>query len=287
MALDESQLHCQQTYFPNDQGHLLYGELFLPPAELEARVVRRYQQVDPQATSNPGGLTSIFRAGVVLTHGFRAGRPDWDRSRYLARRFARQGVTTLCFDYRGVGQSQGDMQEASLTNYALDLGAAVDHLLPYAGRVAVVAHSFGGQAAFVRAAQDPRIAAVCTIGTPWHSLPIFRQMLSPDRYEELAGGRQISFTDRYGTFFLRPGFHCDLVGYDMIELVPKIAPRPLLLIYAGSDRFTPLEEGYALLAKAGEPKALEVVAGADHFFSGGQHRQALAAILQRWLAEVL
>lgn len=300
MALAERHPYSQQIYFPNGHGHLLYGELFLPAAEAGARVARRHQQVGenggeaeaPVSTRDRHNQfhqprTPIFRVGVLLTHGFRAGLPDWERSRYLARRFARQGAAVLCFDYRGVGKSQGDMLEASLTNYALDLGAAVDYFLPYAGRVAVVAHSFGGQVAIARAAQDLRIAAVCTLGTPWHSLPIFRQVLSPDRYEELAGGRQMRFTDRYGSFCLKPEFHYDLVGYNMIELVPKIAPRPLLLIYAGSDSLTPLAEGYALLAAAGEPKALEVIPGADHFFSRSQHRQALAAVLEQWLTKIM
>ncbi|TDA70711.1 MAG: alpha/beta fold hydrolase [Clostridia bacterium] len=319
LALDESQLHCQQIYFPNGYGHLLYGELFLPAGEAEARVARRHQQVDensgeaearvpirdwhsqfhqprtsifrvdPHATV--GGtifppLTSIFRAGVVLTHGFRAGPPDWERSRYLARRLSGQGAAVLCFDYRGVGQSQGEMREAGLTNYALDLGAAVSHLLSFVSQVVVVAHSFGGQVAMARAAEDPRIAAVCTLGTPRHSLPIFQQVLSPERYAELVGGAEIRFADRYGSFPLRPGFHYDLVRYNMIELVPRIAPRPLLLVYAGADNLTPLTEGYDLLAAAGEPKALEIVAGADHFFSRRQHREALAATIEHWLARI-
>ncbi len=88
----------------------------------------------------------------------------------LAGALADAGFTVLRYDKRGIGQSGGRAEAASLTDYAEDLRAAVKFM---AGRkdvdpkrIAVVGHSEGGAVGLIAAAKDSRVAALVLMGTP-------------------------------------------------------------------------------------------------------------------------
>jgi predicted alpha/beta hydrolase len=69
----------------------------------------------------------------------------------LYRRFAQwcteQGVSVLCFDYRGVGRSRPARLrgfEADFSHWALDLDAALAYALDHSAHVSLLGHSIGG-----------------------------------------------------------------------------------------------------------------------------------------------
>jgi pimeloyl-ACP methyl ester carboxylesterase len=90
----------------------------------------------------------------------------------LASALADAGFVVLRYDKRGIGQSGGRVESASLTDYAEDLRAAVKFLGARkdvdAKRIAVAGHREGGTAALIGAAKDSHIAALVLIGAPGH-----------------------------------------------------------------------------------------------------------------------
>ena len=83
----------------------------------------------------------------------------------IAGALADAGFIVLRYDKRGVGQSGGRAESATLADYADDLRAAVKIAVASARtsirkRIAVVGHSEGGAVALMAAAKDKRIAAV-------------------------------------------------------------------------------------------------------------------------------
>ncbi len=82
----------------------------------------------------------------------------------LSTALADAGFIVLRYDKRGVGQSGGRGESATLADYADDLRAAVRFMADRKDvddkRVAVVGHSEGGSVAMMAAAKDKRIAAV-------------------------------------------------------------------------------------------------------------------------------
>ena len=120
--------------------------------------------------SKPAGATAARPLpAVVLVGG--SGPTDRDELTFgipilgqLAASIADAGFIVVRYDKRGVGQSGGRLESASLADYADDLRAAVKYLSerkdvdPH--RIAVVGHSEGGAVALMAAAKDKRIAAV-------------------------------------------------------------------------------------------------------------------------------
>jgi alpha/beta superfamily hydrolase len=89
----------------------------------------------------------------------------------LAQQLAASGMIALRFNFRGVGNSQGQQTEGRME--PLDLAGAIDTILAQPGgnpaKVGVIGHGFGAYIALLFAPFDPRIRTVVAI-----SLPLFR-----------------------------------------------------------------------------------------------------------------
>ena len=99
----------------------------------------------------------------------------------LANALANAGFVVLRYDKRGVGQSGGRTEAATLVDYAEDVRAAV-HLLSDRKdvdprRIALIGHSEGGSLALIAASKEKRLAAVglvAAIGTTGAELNMYQ-----------------------------------------------------------------------------------------------------------------
>ena len=123
--------------------------------------------------SKPANVGPKSLPAIVLTGG--SGPTDRDELVFgipifgqLADVIADGGFAVLRFDKRGVGQSGGRIESASLSDFADDLRAAVRFLSERKDvdpkRIAVVGHSEGGAVAMMAAAKEKRIAALVLVG---------------------------------------------------------------------------------------------------------------------------
>ena len=115
---------------------------------------------------------------AVFLHG--SGAEGRWASRFLATKFAEQGVAALIFDKRGVGDSTGDWRTATIDDLAHDAAAAVAFLRQTpqidSNRVGIHGHSQGGTLAPMIAARSNAVAfiiASAAAGVPTDSTEIF------------------------------------------------------------------------------------------------------------------
>ena len=125
--------------------------------------------------SRPAQTTEAKLPAVVLVGG--SGPADRDGLVYgipvlgqLAGALADAGSMVVRYDKRGIGQSGGRAESASLNDYAEDVRAAIKMLENRKDvdlkRIAVVGHSEGGLVALIAASKEKKIAAVGLIATP-------------------------------------------------------------------------------------------------------------------------
>jgi len=125
--------------------------------------------------SRPTQASTARLPAVVLVGG--SGPADRDGTAFgipilgqIAGALADAGFVVVRYDKRGIGQSGGRAESASLTDYADDVRAAVKMLESRKDvdpkRIAVVGHSEGGLVALIAASKDKRIAAVALLATP-------------------------------------------------------------------------------------------------------------------------
>ena len=125
--------------------------------------------------SRPATASAARLPAVVLVGG--SGPTDRDSLAFgipifgqIAGALADAGYIVVRYDKRGIGQSGGRSEAASLADYADDVRAAVKLLADRRDvdptRIVVIGHSEGGTVALMAAAKDKRIAAVGLIATP-------------------------------------------------------------------------------------------------------------------------
>lgn len=187
---------------------------------------------------------------VVMGHG------HWEnRMRFLhdAELLARRGYGALFFDWPGHGES--DERPATWGDHEQrDYRAAVDFAVQKAGpgvKIAALGFSMGSSAVALEAAQDPRVGAVIL------------EAIWPTLDEEM--------TDKVPRLMARwaakLGMKHEGVDFDHvrpIDVIDRIAPRPLLILSGSIEHDTPVPVVERVFAAAHEPKRLWVVTGADH-----------------------
>ncbi|UCC60917.1 MAG: alpha/beta fold hydrolase [Dehalococcoidia bacterium] len=89
--------------------------------------------------------------------------------RDIAYGLSEEGIITLRYDKRGIGNStgeKGDYPQSSTRDLTAAIAFLKEHPSVDRERVALVGHSIGGLWALRAAAEDPEIAALCLMATP-------------------------------------------------------------------------------------------------------------------------
>lgn len=155
-------------------------------------------------------------AAVLVGHGSGGSR---ERVLEEIRLLAKHGYGVLAFDLFGNGESSGHSNGLG-DNAQPAVDAALDYLEPRADRIAAFGSSLGGEVLLEAAARDERIEAVVSDGAarPEDQMEVNGSSLLnklPLKAARIIGGE-------------RP-------APSLIDLMPRIAPRPVLLIASGGD----------------------------------------------------
>ncbi|USN98197.1 MAG: alpha/beta fold hydrolase [Phycisphaeraceae bacterium] len=172
----------------------------------------------------------------------------------------REGFNVLIFDYRSYGRSEkGPLNREGLIH---DAEAAVDYVMQRPDvdpdRVGIYGLSLGGTIALAAAADDERVAAVCSIATF-------------STWKGVTG----DYLPVIGPWLTRP-------GYDAVDSVAKLGDRPLLLLHGTKDpivspRHAPIIEAAA--RDAGVNVTFKSIEGADHVNWIDSHPEMWRAIV--------
>jgi fermentation-respiration switch protein FrsA (DUF1100 family) len=170
----------------------------------------------------------------------------------------RAGNNVLLFDFRGCWDSDPAPQSLAYKEIP-DLRAAVRyaHGRVADARVGIVGYSMGAAVAILVAARDPSVSVVVADSSFATMREVIAQALRRRRFP---AHPLLSLTDLYNRWHYGYPF----AAVRPIDAVPRISPRPILLIHGGRDNVTPVQHAYQLYAAAGEPKELWVVEDAAH-----------------------
>jgi alpha-beta hydrolase superfamily lysophospholipase len=176
---------------------------------------------------------------IILLHGY-----DGDRlsMRWHAEQLTGAGYGVLLVDERASGQSEGKRRSLGWED-APDVGRAIAYLASRkesaTDKVGIVGCSIGGQIALQAAARYPEIGAVWAEGA---SLLTSRDEPS---HQRKIGPRTALSKFRSEVFAMVLGMP---VPPAIIDIIGKIAPRPILLVAAGADNEESNMEFYARYA---------------------------------------
>jgi pimeloyl-ACP methyl ester carboxylesterase len=204
--------------------------------------------------------------GVVICHGMMSSK-DSPKHKGIAASLAERGHMALRFDFSGRGESPGNMLGLTFARQVIECRAAVAELRRIGvSRVGLVGSSMGGAVVALTAVVESP-AALVTMAT------VGRTDLLPER----AVGRYEMERWERDRFIEVEG---EKIGYALVEDARRIdlpaearkIECPWLILHGEFDEVIPVEDPQ-ILYQAAEGAVLEIVAGADHRFSGEEHRE--------------
>lgn len=218
---------------------------------------------------------------VCLCHGAPSGNPpDPDDGGYpaLAERFCSEGYATFFFNFRGAGDSGGNMD---IYGWTRDLVAVIGYITGLdnvdKSRLSLVGFSAGAATSVYVASKDDRVSGVAACACPAH-FGLFTESGKPqeiiDRYREIGAIRDKDFPPSVA------GWLDDLIIVTPLDHVASIAPKPVLFVHGGQDETVPVDDAHQLYEKAGDPKKLVVIEDAGHRLR--RDERVISAVLD-WL----
>lgn len=238
--------------------------------------------------------------------------------------FVAAGISVLSIDYRGCGDSEGDPLAFSPRRQVEDLMNGVTFLTTRseidADRIGVFGSGgTGGGNAVYLAALDRRVRCVVSQvpvadGRDWlrrmrraYEWYEFLDRVEADRAKRVTTGEgelvrpreiMIPTPERRATSIKKDvdsrvpsrvplSVAEEIMGYQPVEVVGRITPRPLLLVAVEDDPVTPTDHAEALYEGAGPPKKLIVQRNTTHYAAYRRYGKTVIPHMVDWLTQGL
>lgn len=235
------------------------------------------------------------RPCLVIAHGFK-GFMGWGMFPWLADGLAAAGFAAVRFDFSHNGaDANGDFTDLdkfranTLTKEQEDLAALLDAIAggapPFGGRcrpdrIGLIGHSRGGGGVILRAARDPRVAAVLTLAS----------VAKTDRFPADVRARAeqqgyVEFPNARTGQMMPVGVEAfrDAANHDILGAAAALE-QPLLVVHGSADESVPVAEAHALRRAGGNNAALLEIVGAGHTFGAVHPFQGPTPHLEQVLA---
>lgn len=200
------------------------------------------------------------RPALCLCHGIPSLIPGPADGGYpaLAQRFAREGFVACVFNFRGAGESGGNLD---LLGWTRDLGAIVTYLAKVKtidkSKISLMGFSGGAAASAYVAAHDRRVSALILCACPAE--------FSTLRLDGLLEQCRIAGTIRDADFPHSPEEWRDhFLEVNPIRWIDRISPRPILILHGDKDELIDVSQARKLYDRAKEPKQLIIIPGGAH-----------------------
>lgn len=248
----------QEITFTNSKGHAIAGML------------RYSEPIEP-----------VKYPAIIVLHGFNE-HMRHDLTADLANGLVHYGFLTLRFDFHGHGDSEGEFENHTITQQIDDVISALDYLSAHElvdpDRISVVGTDIGGNIAMLAAAKDARIKCIVAQGARSHFDKHLASHFQKHDMKELMGK---GFYD-HSQFRIRKEYVRSANKHDIQDILKEVH-APLLILHGVEDFRVTLNETRELFSAANEPRMIEEVDGADHWFRGEAHRETFIELAAQWI----
>ena len=206
---------------------------------------------------------------VIASHGLLSSKES-EKYVALGEQMSTEGIAMLRFDFRGIGESEGKLEDDSVSRRVVDLGFAIGFVRSYpemGNRIGLIGSSLGGYVSLIGASMEKEIRAVVIWATPFH-------------LDDLESKRQ-------GEDYPLPGkaFFKDLPRHRLLPLLPRVLN--CLVIHGDEDELVPVDQAWEIFHTLGAPKEIHVIEDADHRLTNPLHRQRAIDLSMDWFKKYL
>jgi len=206
---------------------------------------------------------------VVTAHGLLSSK-DSNKYVQIGEEFNRAGFAVCRFDFRGCGESGGNLADTTMAQRVADLRSVVEMMRAHpalSGRVALLGSSLGGYVALFTASRDFKVKAVAAWATPANLDELAEH---PERVRAQGLGDAFIAELKEGRYLRAP-----------------VGTRYTLFVHGERDEVVPVDHARRLAETALNPRHLEIVPDANHQFTDATHRQRAIQLSLDWIGRYL
>ena len=227
----------------------------------------------------PGGRGNY--PTVCICHGIPSGKlrdPNDGGYPAFAEKFCAEGFAAFIFNFRGTGESEGNLD---MLGWTRDLETAIDYLwsLPEIdnNHLALLGFSGGAAVSIYVASRDKRVSyvAVCACPAEFDFFVEANEAQSvAEHFHSIGAIRDSRFPLSVEKWF--NGF----MKISPVDYVAEITPRALLIVHGDKDETVDVSQARRLYDTAGDPRQISIIDGAGHRLR--QDERTLDIVL-KWL----
>ena len=221
---------------------------------------------------------------VILCHGFLSNKHS-NTNRRLSELLPAKGISTFCFDWFGMGESEGSFADVTVGRCCDQLEQALAFVQDKGySRIGLIGSSFGGLISLLVASQYPKLLALglkCPV-------PDFPDMLRLEfgeaamtRWQETGEIPNVTGIDNT-PIALHYTFYEDCLKYDAFEAATKIK-APGCIVHGDQDELVPLQQIQRLEGSLAGHKKLCLLEGANHHFARPEDFRKMTTMLADWM----
>lgn len=206
---------------------------------------------------------------IIASHGLLSSK---ESEKYIALgdKLSQEGIAMLRFDFRGIGESEGRMEDDTVSRRILDLGSAIEFIRlrrDLGSRIGLLGSSLGGYVSLIKASQEEKIRAVVIWATPFH--------LDDLKANPGTEGHPLP----------EEAFFEDLPKHRLLPLLPKVSN--CLVIHGEKDELVPVDQAWEIFHSLSAPKEIHILEGADHRLTDPAHRTRAMELSTAWFKRYL
>lgn len=222
---------------------------------------------------------------VVMCHGFSSGKNSKTNRRFNQELIAK-GFATFRFDFRGHYESEGRMEDITVSDGIKDLTAAINYLRPLKwvdqDRIGIVATSFGANVALNYVAISKTIRALALKSPVFDYCEVRLRQLGAEGIRKWKS-EGYTLVDGDKTTYK---FYEDAMTRNMREIATTIA-IPAIIVHGSADTNVPLSQSQELSRWLLGPVTFEIIDGADHQYTNPAHFDHMVQRIVDWFAQQL
>jgi len=221
---------------------------------------------------------------IILCHGFASNK---DRISYLSLEeiLNNKNISTFRFDFFAHGESEGNFEDLTISEAVDDVLQAIEFLKKQGySRIGLQGSSFGGMASIIAASESSDLFVLVLKAPVSDYLGKIISQVTKFPIEEWKEKGFIYFTDKKGekrkvnySFFEDAQ---DVHGFDAATKI-KI---PTLIVHGDQDQSVPIEQSKKTCTLI-ENCTLEIIKGADHYFSKPEDKEKQLNLISEFIIE--
>jgi alpha-beta hydrolase superfamily lysophospholipase len=192
---------------------------------------------------------------VICSHGLFSSKES-PKFIAIAEYLAQEGFVAIRYDHRGCGESEGRIEETTVSSRLKDLESILGlahHHPRITEKMGLFGSSMGGYISLIKGAQQPELKATVVWATPY-KLRATKNDIKEDGYP-----------------LLKESFYEDLNRYHLGDMLGGI--KQCFVLHGQNDELVPVWHAKKIFECLDEPKKIEIFPGGDHRFTDDNHRK--------------